>query len=317
MDVNNDINNNNDTNLALANAENIVDPYSYIPKKEIIKTSVHDLNSLGKIIFDNDNAYIKLTHLIFKTNNEITIAQFKNEIKDGTINMILGGTPEYLDLGLCCELNQPIKLSNNVITLKLPFDIMFENIITGRLDMHYFEFCVELTNQSYFEKISVVVEHTQVDNDILIGMRNGNGIEKCIQQFQTCKVETNGMVMDISLNFNHPTKGYFIQCDNINNISSIALLTNNRERFNYDKIMLDLFSFKISDSLMFISLTNKNNYKECTFESYIGSLNQSRVERILMKIMFNTQLISPVKIHSINMNVHRYFAGIIGMAWSN
>jgi len=291
-----------------------------ILKNEIVKTIIHNLDSSGSVKFDNNSTYIKLTHLIFKTKNEITTTEFKNKIKNDRINIKLGGVSEYIDLSLCCELDQPIKLENNTITIKIPFDYTFEYIIIGKLcTQHCLIFYVELDDKLYFEQISVVVEHRNIINhDELVRIQNLN-IEKCIQQFQTCEIKPDQNKMEITerLYFNFPTKGYFIECDNINNISNVKFNIYDTERFNYDKIMLDLFAFKISKSLMFISFTNKNNYKECTVESYIGSLNQSMINNMSMTIKFDTQMSSLIKIHSININIQRYMYYMIGNVFAD
>ena len=82
--------------------------------------------------------------------------------------------------------------------------------------------------------------------------------EFIIKQFQEQASEINSNENIIQLNLNGLIKGIFIDNVNIDEINSFQLLLSNHIRINYDKVMIELFTQKISENCIYISFDNKD-----------------------------------------------------------
>jgi len=118
----------------------------------------------------------------------------------------------------------------------------------------------------------------------------------------------------IKLNWNHPTKGFFI-LGNIDNIKGFQFELNGHKLEYIDAIMLKLYAKRLSNNLLFYSFDGKNKYKHATIDSYINSINFSRIDTI--KLRFDVCVSNDTyKIYGLNFNVVNISTGLIGMSWS-
>lgn len=115
------------------------------------------------------------------------------------------------------------------------------------------------------------------------------------------------------------TRGYFIEFDSgnidaIDAIDNLQLMLNGLTRLIYNDITLSLYSKKISKNMFYVPLNNNvDNYltqmMDTIITSYVGSLNQSRIDNITLQLKLNLNNINngtQIKVHSLSANLLRY-----------
>ena len=258
---------------------------------------------LNYTILRDCDAY-QFEYLIIKCPN---IPSTYQEIIDklNTFQLIIGGIAIWLNkINLFTQLEKPKIIGNN-ICIKLPYDMFVDDIkiisainhtISLQLDlnepMHYYEFSLRC-NKIYYD-LETQRHYVQ------------NSITTIVQQIQSHIVELPQPVTEFNqhLNFTGLSKGYLLE-GNIDDIVIFKLNINDINYVEYNNVMLQLYSVKISDKLYFLPF-HPNEDK--TPESFVAGLNHSRINITCHIIFANPQ--TNISIHSICFNVLQYDSGM-------
>lgn len=228
----------------------------------------------------------QLDYLHFVTNMAVNIETFINMIDMATFIIEIGGQEIWkLRIDMLCYL-EPCKQRNNNIYVKIP-DYIVRDIKLVCLQFHNIVYKIENITDEIFNDIKLISSNTFLSNDDRQNITQTRQTT-LIQQIESVYVVQNTRVSSIEkrLNFSNVTKGYFIQ-GNIDKLTEFSLYLNNNCRLMLNEDMINLYCFKISDKLLYISLDNTNNIKDMRPESFIGGFNQSRIDNINIKLTYS------------------------------
>ena len=145
-------------------------------------------------------------------------------------------------------------------------------------------------------------------------------IEDPIQQMHSHVINlqesTLVITQNLSSTFSGLSKGYFLE-GNIDRISSFNIWLNGHKFHHYNKIMLQLYSTKIHDNLLFLPFSasckdyiNRNRY------TFVAGLNHGRIDSIVCEITFTTPQ-TYFAIHSVEFNILTYNTGQTKCKYNN
>lgn len=243
-----------------------------------------------------------------------------NDIKNLILTMKIGGsTIQQFPLSLLINLNEPI-ICDGKMYINLCFDMLFGDIKIIGLQYHEVKFA--LSQNEIISDYGITTTITYLDMEERRRMAQ-NSHEELIQQlsFVDIKVDMNDETQTSDtfdlryLPFSLISKGFFIQCDNVDNLNNILLKFNGRDRFDLNRFLIMTKCKKINQSLLYLPFNYEKTYSERTLLSFEGSANLSRIDTIDLKLKFNTP-INNVKIYCLNSNIFRQRNGAGGLVYS-
>jgi hypothetical protein len=235
------------------------------------------------------------------------------DVKKLTLTMTIGGVIiQQFPLSLLVNLNEPI-ICDGKMYINLCFDMLFGELKMVGLEYHEvsFNFINNLNNNlNCISCYGIVSKLTYV---IAEERRNlvQNQFEDIIQQFSFIDVKRDDPSQtsdscELLLPFCHISKGFFIECENVDNLNNLLLKFNNEERFNLNRFLIRTKCKKINSNLLYFPFNYGKEYTERTAQSLEGSPNLSRIDRIYIALKFDT-CINNLKIYSLQSNVYRQF----------
>lgn len=256
---------------------------------------------------------IKFKHIAFTSPIEMSINEFKNIVKNYEIELVIGGScMNKLQFDFLCELN-PVEQIGNTFCVIYPDDYTTNGIDLVSLQYHAVILHVIGENTPNFQ-LDLFAEYEFLQTEQRQRLIT-NAHEKIIQQIRLCGTGRVEQSMEIRLNADHPTKGFFIVgC--IDNITNISLQLNDQQRLNYTRAMINLYCFKISNNLLYLSFSNLNDYAQTNVESFAHALNFSRIDTIKMTLCINNVTNDEIKIYNVCGNILRYGSGMAGIAYA-
>jgi hypothetical protein len=281
-------------------------------------------NESRRLRLNRDSDTIIPQYLIFNLNSNISSNDFINGLEMSNFKLLIGGNT-IVDtlLSLYANLNPIKNIRNNSnscsIIITIPFNITFDSI--NMLKLQYHEVLVELATNQYLnnliDNLQLSCELTYLNQNVRREMVINNASDINIQEFESLVIKLDRPETEIkkTLDFSGISKGIFIESNNISNISNIKLDFNDIERYNYNQIMLELYSVKISPNLIYIPFDNSISYTNRNIESFCSGTNFRVISRCNISITFIESDIN-INIHSIRHNVMRYGAGMGGLKYS-
>lgn len=241
-----------------------------------------------------------------------TIDNLSN-VKNLVFNMSIGGVLiQQFPLGLLINLDQP-NIVDNKMYINLNFNILFGEIKILGLKYHdvffYFDKCESLKCiSSYGIHCKLTYLHGNEKLDLVT-----TEYTLPIQQLSVLNVKSeNSTRYDISyLPFYHISKGFFIECDDVNNISDIKLTLDNNEKFTINKTELETKCIKFSQNILYFPFNYEKQYTDISEESFEGGINFSKINKTDLLINFDTPT-NNVKIYNLHANTYRQLGGTGG-----
>jgi hypothetical protein len=245
---------------------NIIDFQKSKDEKDCLKITLP--NECQKHIFKN---------ILFELTNYITIEQLKKIIYKSNFNIIIDDISYSLPLSFYFDLGKIEKYDNNKIIFYFPdkFIELFtlNSTIICTID--------NWNDNNYFDKISLIEDVIFYENNMK------KNLFFCNHKFFTQKIIYHNLLQNI--NDNNSTfekefyikkniKGFFIQCNNYNELQNLQFNVHFDPLIIYDKLLLYLYSNKISDNLFYISFSKNNDYNENDEKSYENSLNTEKID---------------------------------------
>ncbi len=294
-----------------------------VNRKNIATTYVVFKNNGNRITLQRECDILEPKYLVFrfKDSNILNNVASINEILDGII------------ISYCAtdtNNNEDIQ----IYTVKLRFLLNLENyeIIDDELyvNLHFTTFLDEINliglrlmpvsyvlrgTNDVFSSISILAKATFLDNQERINVARSliTFIMQSTYSMEINNINTNILVQ--KLKFLGISKGLFIECDNVSNISNITLTLDNKyDRIFYNKFLIKKLCIKITDKLLYVPLNPETNWKERTKESFDGAINFSRIENVILRIDFN-DVVSRVTLYSLYGNGYRQNQGFLNLEY--
>jgi hypothetical protein len=242
-----------------------------------------------------------------------------NDIKKLMLTMTIGGQKiQQLPLSLFINLNEPI-ISEGKMYINLCFDMLFGNLRLISICHHDVKFA--LSENEIISEYGITTTITYLNMDERRSMAL-NSHEELIQQisFLDIKADLNDETQTsdtfhlIHLPFSLISKGFFIECDNVDNLNNILLRLNGNDRFNLNRFLIMRKCKKINQSLLYLPFNYEKTYSERTLQSFEGSANLSRLSDISLNLKFNTA-INNIKIYCLQSNIYREMGGMGGIVY--
>lgn len=261
---------------------------------------------------------IQLEYLVIKCSTEID----PNEIISKLDNFELLINEQSIwnnKIDLFTKLNK-IKIINNEICIKLPFDMFVSEIIL--LNLFFSDVICKLNLHQTIENCEFSI---YVDKRKYIRSTMKEDKPHYIQQIFSMKINYNEpfIVLNQPLSFSDDgsgiSKGYLLD-GNINKIKKFKLqftITNHNYTYtyiDYDETMIQLYGVNINDKLLFIPFNTDKNYYDININSYESSINH-RSLNFNCEITFSEPQ-TYFYIHSIQHNLFQYSKGYGGLAFS-
>jgi hypothetical protein len=244
-----------------------------------------------------------------------------DDVKKLVLNMSIGGqTMQQFPLGLLINLNEPM-ICDEKMYINLCFDMLFGGI--KLIGLPYHEVKVEFKNNDALSCISsygIVSKLAYLDTEERRNLAESQ-FEEVIQQLSFINVMTDlnditqtSNVYDICLPFTNISKGFFIECNNVDNLNNINLKFNIQDRFNLNRFLVRTKCKKINENLLYFPFNYDKEYSDRTAGSYEGAANLSRLDTVKLKLDFDNP-INNVKIYCLNSNIYKQMSGMGGLVF--
>ena len=225
-----------------------------------------------------DIATLEYLELRFTDTNRTSIENNLTNIKQLVVDMEIGGQRiQQFPLSLLINLNEPI-ICDGKMYINLCFDMLFGNL--KLIGLQYHEVKIKIRNINTVNCISnygIVSKLTYLDTverrDIAQNPR-----EELIQQISFVEIKTNlndinqaSNIYDMDyLPFSNISKGFFIECNNVDNLNNIHLKFNDQERFNLNRFLIRTKCKKINQNILYFPFNYDKDYSDRTASSYEG-----------------------------------------------
>lgn len=274
------------------------------------------------IILDRLCDIIIPEHIEFIMNTNYSLEEFLRELKKTTLTLKIASQPEIqFPLNLLINLSEPIYCDNKIY-IKTHFETFFGNIPHVAIQDTIIEFSLSnFTNLSQFiEKFGLICNLTFLDTDERRRLAV-NDYTKIFQELSWIEYDmrniiTNNNIYSFHTNFESISKGFFIECNNINNLSEIQLIVNLQERFYLNKFLIQTKCVKINENMLYFPFNFDKSYKDTSTESYEGGFNFSRLDNPRLILKF-TEPINNIKIYNVGSKIFEKFGGTIRICDSN
>jgi hypothetical protein len=273
------------------------------------------------IIRNSDMVNIEYLELTF-CNPEINNL---DDVKKIILTMSIGDSIiQQFPLSLLINLNEPI-LCDGKMYINLCFDMLFGSLKLIGLQRHEVRF--EFKNNDALNCISrygLVSKLTYLDIDERRDIAM-NSHETEIQQISFINIMTDlndinqsSNVYEITLPFGYfrnISKGFFIECNNVDNLNSLILKFDDTERFQLNRFLVRTKCKKINQNLLYFPFNYDKEYSDRTTSSYEGAANFSILDKVKLKLDFDTP-INNIKIYSLSSNFYRQSGGMGSTAYA-
>lgn len=208
------------------------------------------------------------------------------------------------------------EICDNKIYITIPFNLFCNEI--KLLFLHYHEIRFKLTNiENNFVSSKLISRGIFYDTEIRRDLVS-RGHEEIIQQLTsveiTCPNPRNEFKYNIPYDGIH--KGFYIECENVDQINEISLTLNRHNRFTYNRFLVRSKCVKINENLLYLPLNFDKSQQDRTPEGFEGSLNLTRIDTTILNIKLDN-LHSKICIYGLGSNLLRYLSGMCGLAYGN
>lgn len=252
-------------------------------------------------------------YLEIKLNSDIDKDEFDNICRNVCLEMQIG-VSKILNIPLkFMILLKKYEICDDKFYISIPFMMFCDEIKIMYLE--HCGICFKLTNtENNF--ISCKLISNCVDYDTSFGNKKiKSNHEHIIQTLETtiidCLDKNNQFISTMYLCGVY--KGFFFECDNVNEINEIKLILNNYKTYYYNKFLIKKKCILINQSLLYLPLNYEKSYISRTKNDFEGSL---KINVINLIVKLNNQQ-SKLYIYSLGTNMLRYLNGFAGLAYND
>lgn len=208
------------------------------------------------------------------------------------------------------------EICDNKFYISIPFQMFCDDIKLICLQFHEVRF--KLTNtENNFTSCKLISKGIYYDNPIRTEIARNNHehiIQTLASKEISCPNQRNEFKYRMSFYSIH--KGFFIECENVDEINEIKLQLNGNDRTFYNRFLVRTKCVKINQHLLYFPLNYDKSYTDRTREGFEGSLNLSRIDSSIFNIKLDN-LQSKICIYGLGSNMLRYSSGMTGLAYSS
>lgn len=246
-------------------------------------------------------------------NLDTSIDNIYNYARNVTLVCNIGIQVIEIPLSLLWNLNMP-EIIGHKLYLEIQFEMFFGKINLYRLNNNTVNFHIKnMSNMvNYVSNFSLIYKsYTYGNRDRLYDMSYN-----IIQQISSIELnvsldDLNDESREFVINTEHFegfTKGFFIESQNISDLSEIQIFINGHVRTNYDSFLIRNRCLKISENMLYYSFNNDMSYQERNYNSFDGSICLGQFTSTKLRINFLTPR-NKVKIYGLTMNDFRQLHG--------
>lgn len=245
----------------------------------------------------------------------ITINDFKTICHKVCFEMTIGGSKILsIPLRFMMQLKN-YEICDNKIYITIPFEMFCSEIKLICLQYHEVRFT--LTNiENNFTSYKLISKGIYYDTNIRRNMAE-NEHSEIIQQLTSTELNSinprNEFYYRIPFNGIH--KGFYIECENVDEINEISFKLNSQDRFIYNRFLIRRKCIKIHQKLIYLPLNFDKSQQDRTREGFEGSLNLSRIYMAKFNIKLDN-VHSRICIYGLGSNILRYSSGMAGFTFS-
>ncbi len=268
-----------------------------------------------------DTVTLEYLELRFTDPNRTSIENNLTNIKKLIVDMEIGDVViQQFPLSLLINLNEPI-ICDGKMYINLCFEMLFG--ILALKALCYYDVKVKIRNNNLVSCISnygIVSKLTNYDWESQFHIQR-TVFYRLIQQISFVEVKTDlndvnkaSNIYDMDyLPFSNISKGFFIECNNVDYLNEINLKFNDQDRFNLNRFLVRTKCKKINQNLLYFPFNNDMNFSDIRPESYQGAPNLSNIDKVKLKLTFDLP-INNVKIYSLEANIYRQMSGMANCA---
>lgn len=208
------------------------------------------------------------------------------------------------------------EICDNKFYISIHFQMFCDDIKLICLQYHEVRF--KLTNtENNFTSCNLISKGIYYDSPIrrtIMSLRNhGHIIQTLASTEISCPNQRNEFKYRMPFDSIH--KGFFIECENVDEINEIKLQLNNNDRMFYNRFLVRTKCVKINQQLLYFPLNYDKSYTDRTSVGFEGSLNLNRIGSSILNIKLDN-LQSKICIYGLGSNILRYNSGMAGLEYS-
>ena len=288
-------------------------------------SNIKNVNYYDTNVFqDNKLEYIQEAdfkcpeYLQISLNPTLERDKFKEHIYNICFRMNMGGVERLnIPLRFMIELNN-YEICEDKFYIKIPFHMFFDDLKVITISRHKIDF--KLINVD-----NIFTECSMISNNILIDNLNErlnmvkNIQESRVQLLQSEELNSPTPIHEFThvIPFEGIHKGFFIECDDVDNISGLKLILKEHDRFNYSRFLVRHKCIKISQRLLYFPFNYNKSYLDRTESAFEGSINFDRINdykigeysNVKLNVLFDNP-VSKVCIYGLGSNKFIIYKGM-------
>jgi hypothetical protein len=208
-----------------------------------------------------------------------------------------------------------IQRDENQIILEYDWSMFVKEIYMVSLAFHEVRIKLRLSSTHQIQEATVLGRYTHLDYAARHQMAAAQH-NLPIQQLSWSSVDPPSTTSSyaLKLNFDLLSKGYFIEA-NLQQLQSCEMRLNGHTYFTYSRAVLRTVGKQITPTLLWLPFNPQADFRDTSFQSYAGSLNQSRIDNVHMRLSFSSPQPS-LTIYSLSSNILKIISGMGGTAFA-
>jgi hypothetical protein len=258
-------------------------------------------------------------YLEFELFPHISIENFEMVCRNICLQFEIGGSI-VLNIPLRFMIHlKKYDICDNKIYITIPFELFFNEI--KLVSLQYNDMVLKLINAENTENVFVssklIKKNFYYDNAIRRRMAQSQYTE-IVQQLSSSELiaETpiNNFLYVVPFRGLH--KGFYIECENVDEINEIKFILDDLTRLDYNRFLVRTKCVKINQHLLYLPLNIEKTQYDKTPEGFEGSINLFRINNCKLQIKLDN-LYTKICIYGLGSNVLRYISGMCSLGFSN
>ena len=255
-------------------------------------------------------------YLEIELSPNITIDNFKTISHKVCLEMTIGES-KILSIPLRFMIHlKNYEICDNKIYITIPFEIFCSEIKLICISYHEVRFI--LTNiENNFTSCKLISNGIYYDTDIRRSLSQSSS-QEIIQQLSSTEITSPNQRNEFKyiIPFDGIHKGFYIECENVDEINEISLKLNGEDRFIHNRFLVRTKCVKINQQLLYLPMNFDKSYDDRTPSGFEGSINLTRFDSAILNIKLD-RLNSKICFYGLGSNILRTIPGMTGLAFYN